>query len=81
MLLDRAGQPSLDEVDVEVLEEVLAQATLQEIDGRPWASIQLTQARVCTACDIEYPPPEARLFSFNSPLGACPKMRGIWRYD
>ena len=28
-------------------------------------------------CGLEYPQPEPRLFSFNSPLGACPTCEGF----
>jgi excinuclease ABC subunit A len=31
----------------------------------------------CEACDRDYPEPEPRLFSSNSPLGACPTCRGF----
>src|SRR3989304_9394660 len=31
----------------------------------------------CEDCGIEYPTPEPRLFSFNSPLGACPECEGF----
>jgi excinuclease ABC subunit A len=31
----------------------------------------------CTHCDISYPEPEPRLFSFNSPKGACPTCDGL----
>ncbi|MGI8980669.1 MAG: excinuclease ABC subunit UvrA [Pirellulaceae bacterium] len=30
----------------------------------------------CLTCNIDYPDPEPRQFSFNSPLGACPKCEG-----
>lgn len=30
----------------------------------------------CLACNIDYSDPEPRQFSFNSPLGACPKCEG-----
>jgi excinuclease ABC subunit A len=33
----------------------------------------------CAHCDIEIPPPTTGLFSFNNPLGACPKCRGFGR--
>ncbi|MDR3108210.1 MAG: excinuclease ABC subunit UvrA [Planctomycetaceae bacterium] len=39
---------------------------------------------VCDDCGIEIPPLEVRLFSFNSPLGACPTCEGfgsIVNYD
>jgi len=31
----------------------------------------------CEDCEIEYPMPEPRLYSFNSPLGACPQCEGF----
>ena len=31
----------------------------------------------CRQCNIEYPEPEPRLFSFNSPAGACPQCQGF----
>ncbi|MES2569708.1 MAG: excinuclease ABC subunit UvrA, partial [Verrucomicrobiota bacterium] len=33
----------------------------------------------CAHCDIDIAPPTAGLFSFNHPLGACPKCRGFGR--
>ena len=33
----------------------------------------------CAHCDVEITPPTPGLFSFNSPLGACPKCRGFGR--
>jgi len=31
----------------------------------------------CEDCGLEYPAPEPRLFSFNSPMGACPNCEGF----
>ena len=31
----------------------------------------------CDYCDLEYPEPTPNLFSFNSPIGACPKCQGF----
>src|SRR5205085_605863 len=31
----------------------------------------------CKACGIHFDPPEPRLFSFNSPFGACPRCQGF----
>ncbi len=47
------------------------------IDGRLWRRMAFTTALACADCGIEYIPPEPRLFSFNSPLGACPKCEGF----
>ena len=42
---------------------------------------RLTFARglVCPSCARSFEPPHARLFSYNSPLGACPACRGFGR--
>ncbi len=47
------------------------------IDGHPWRRMGFSTQLACEDCGIEYPPPEPRLFSFNSPLGACPKCEGF----
>ncbi len=47
------------------------------IDGRTWRRLAFSSALACADCGIEYPPPEPRLFSFNSPLGACPECEGF----
>lgn len=47
------------------------------VDGRGWIECSLSRARRCERCDIEYPDPEPRLFSFNNPLGACPECEGF----
>ena len=33
----------------------------------------------CAPCDLDIRPPSPGLFSFNSPLGACPKCKGFGR--
>ena len=48
-----------------------------EIDGRIWRKLSFSGELRCETCDIEYPDPEPRLFSFNSPLGACPTCEGF----
>jgi excinuclease ABC subunit A len=47
------------------------------IDGRPFRRVGFNAALVCEDCQIEYPKPEPRLYSFNSPLGACPDCEGF----
>jgi excinuclease ABC subunit A len=37
----------------------------------------LSQNFACSKCDIYLPTPEPRIFSFNSPLGACKHCEGI----
>ena len=47
------------------------------IDGRDWTQWTFNQSLRCDTCDLDYPSAEARLFSFNSPLGACPECEGF----
>ncbi|MCR4415704.1 MAG: excinuclease ABC subunit UvrA [Thermoguttaceae bacterium] len=47
------------------------------LDGRPWRRIVFSTQLACGDCGLEYPVPEPRLYSFNSPLGACPKCEGF----
>jgi excinuclease ABC subunit A len=47
------------------------------IDGRPWRRTAESGQLACADCGIEYPAPEPRLYSFNSPLGACPECEGF----
>ena len=44
---------------------------------RNWRKIGLNTQLVCGDCGLEYPTPEPRLYSFNSPLGACPQCEGF----
>ena len=47
------------------------------VDGRSWFQVNFNKRLVCDACNITYPPPSPKLFSFNSPLGACPLCEGF----
>ncbi len=47
------------------------------LDGRSWRKFGFSTQLACEDCELEYPAPEPRLFSFNSPLGACPKCEGF----
>ncbi len=48
-----------------------------ELDGAPWRRLAFSTELVCQTCGLAYPAPEPRLFSFNSPLGACPECEGF----
>ena len=50
---------------------------LVQIDDRPWRRMGFSTQLACEDCGIEYPVPEPRLYSFNSPLGACPECEGF----
>jgi excinuclease ABC subunit A len=47
------------------------------IDSRPFRQIGFSTNLACADCQVEYPEPEPRLYSFNSPLGACPECEGF----
>lgn len=45
--------------------------------GSSTEEILLSEKFACTHCNISYPSPEPRTFSFNSPAGACPCCDGL----
>jgi len=51
--------------------------TAVSIDGRDWYQVSFSTTWSCADCGLEYPQPEPKLFSFNSPLGACPECEGF----
>ena len=49
-------------------------ALIAEVDGEDRA---FTAVLRCLSCDLDLPEPSPRLFSFNSPVGACPDCQGL----
>ena len=47
------------------------------VDERSWQLLAFSESLRCEPCGIDYPALEPRLFSFNSPLGACPQCEGF----
>lgn len=64
-----AGDQALPEVD--------ALGRVAGVDGAAWRRIGFVNRLACEDCGIAYAEPEPRLFSFNSPLGACPECEGF----
>jgi excinuclease ABC subunit A len=52
-------------------------ATDFELDGSTWRQVAFSDELACDGCGRVYPAPEPRLYSFNSPLGACPECEGF----
>ena len=52
-------------------------ARQQVVDARRWWQLAFSADWTCADCQIDYPTPEPRLYSFNSPLGACPVCEGF----
>ncbi|MEX2121439.1 MAG: excinuclease ABC subunit UvrA [Pirellulales bacterium] len=55
----------------------LSPAETVSIDGRAWRRIAFSARLACDQCRREYPEPQPRLYSFNSPLGACLECEGF----
>jgi excinuclease ABC subunit A len=53
------------------------QLILENYDGAKTTQTLMSEKFACTDCQISYPAPEPRTFSFNSPMGACPKCDGL----
>ena len=47
------------------------------IDGRQFVERAFSTSQRCEACRLDFPTLDPRLFSFNSPLGACPECEGF----
>ena len=47
------------------------------LDGSPWSVTAWSTGTACSGCQRRFARPEPRLFSFHSPLGACPSCRGF----
>jgi excinuclease ABC subunit A len=50
---------------------------LVTFDDRQWLAVRFDDQMRCSQCGREHLEPEPRLFSFNSPLGACPECEGF----
>lgn len=48
-----------------------------QLDDQSWHRRALSNRLRCDHCGFEHPEPEPRLYSFNSPLGACPVCEGF----
>ena len=46
-------------------------------DEDPPTEHRFSRGRHCAGCDISYASPQPNLFSYNSPLGACPTCNGF----
>lgn len=47
------------------------------IQDSQWIELKYSKQFFCSYCAIEYPEPVPVLFSFNNPVGACPKCQGF----
>jgi excinuclease ABC subunit A len=54
-------------------------AHVTDADGEAVEQLRFSADLHCAFCDIHYEDPTPNLFSFNSPIGACPACRGFGR--
>jgi excinuclease ABC subunit A len=72
-------QRLIDSVEI-CFRENNGEVVLEVLDGSPESKNQqyrFSEAFECKTCGIRYEDPEPRLFSFNSPFGACPRCQGF----
>jgi excinuclease ABC subunit A len=72
-------QRLIDSVEI-CFRENNGEVVLEVLDGSPESRNQqhrFSEAFECKTCGIRYEDPEPRLFSFNSPFGACPRCQGF----
>lgn len=56
------------------LNNISRKAVILTTDGE---ELKLSEEAACPVCDYTPPPISSRLFSFNSPIGACPTCKGF----
>ncbi len=64
------------ELALKLGEGLLLLQTQTEADG-PTQEQLMSERFACPDCNVSYPAPEPRTFSFNSPMGACPTCDGL----
>src|SRR3970282_1648792 len=57
--------------------EAIFETVPREGEAEPSQSLRFAQRFECKHCRLRYDEPEARLFSFNNPYGACPRCQGF----
>ncbi len=73
---DRARQRITEAVET-ALKAGKGFAILSVIEGETSRDLLFSEHMACPFCNISYPEIEPRLFSFNSPYGACPECSGL----
>ncbi|HKQ47856.1 MAG TPA: excinuclease ABC subunit UvrA [Phycisphaerae bacterium] len=65
------------ETSLKVADGLVVVASAAPNDPDRWRDETYSERFACTECDVRLPPLEPRLFSFNSPHGACPECDGL----
>ncbi len=67
----------LKDPEGDILSELQPPAAGLVIDGRAYWQYHFHEDLICNHCGRQYPTPDQRLFSFNSPIGACERCEGL----
>ncbi len=62
---------------VEICYREAGEAVFERAGVEPPQQMRFSERYACKKCDLEFLRPEPRLFSFNSPFGACPRCQGF----
>ncbi len=76
-LVDAAPAHAFESRNTDESSTLLTGISSESIDERDWYRVVFSTEARCQACNLEFPPPSARLFNFNNPLGACPECEGF----
>ena len=60
-----------------LLEDKSDSLELKSPSEKKWKEEKISEHFSCPDCEVSFPKPEPRNFSFNSPFGACPVCNGI----
>ncbi len=62
---------------VEICYREAGEAVFERAGVEPPEQLRFSERYACKKCGLEFLRPEPRLFSFNSPFGACPRCQGF----
>ncbi len=62
---------------VEICYREAGEVVFEQANAEPPRRLGFSEKFACKTCGIEFLTPEPRLFSFNSPFGACPRCQGF----
>lgn len=75
---DRASLSSRVSESIELALKLGSGLLVLEVNlGSETKEILMSEKFACSDCEVSYPSPEPRSFSFNSPMGACPDCDGL----
>jgi excinuclease ABC subunit A len=71
-------QPADDAVLPPNVQAMIDRQPLDEVEGQEgWSDLLFSEAYACSVCGYSMPDLEPRMFSFNSPYGACAECTGL----